>query len=168
MRIDDSRVLGEGLVGQVSEGMLEPDPEVEIRRVYATRTFQQRLHQRRFRERVLQAYGEQCAMCRLRHQELLDAAHIIPDTDPDGAPAVSNGLALCKIHHTAFDRHFIGVRKDYLVEVRPDVLREEDGPMLLHGIQELQGTRILLPRAARLRPDPELLQRRYEQFQAGG
>ena len=30
-------------------------------------------------------------MCRLRHEELLDAAHIIPDADPEGEPVVSKG-----------------------------------------------------------------------------
>ena len=35
-------------------------------------------------------------MCRLHHEELLDAAHILPDAHPLGLPNVSNGLALCK------------------------------------------------------------------------
>ena len=102
------------------------------------RQFRQRLHQRSFRERVLRAYREQCALCRLRHQELLDAAHIVPDTEPGGDPIVPNGLSLCKLHHAAFDRHFVGVRGHYVVEVRPDLLEEHDGPMLVHGLQGLQ------------------------------
>jgi hypothetical protein len=36
--------------------------------------------------------------------ELLDAAHILPDGHPKGEPVVPNGLALCKLHHAAFDR----------------------------------------------------------------
>ena len=50
---------------------------------------------------MLEAYQSQCAFCRLRRAELLDAAHIIPDSHPLGEPRVSNGLALCKIHHAA-------------------------------------------------------------------
>ena len=80
-----------------------------------------------FRERVLEAYRHQCALCHLKHDELLDAAHIIPDADPEGEPVVSNGLALCRLHHSAFDKFFIGVRPDYRIEVRPDLLEEEDG-----------------------------------------
>jgi predicted restriction endonuclease len=38
------------------------------------------------------------------HAALLDAAHIILDTEPQGEPTVRNGLALCKIHHAAYDR----------------------------------------------------------------
>src|SRR5262249_36287578 len=58
--------------------------ETEIRRRYVTCLVRQRLHQQAFRERVLAAYGEHCAICRLRHHELLEAAHIAADTDPEG------------------------------------------------------------------------------------
>jgi putative restriction endonuclease len=73
----------------------------EVRQAYITATIRQRLHQRTFRERVLDAYRSQCAFCRLRHRELLDAAHIVPDYLPEGRPTVNNGLALCKLHHAA-------------------------------------------------------------------
>lgn len=138
------------------------------RRRYATRLIQARLHQRGFRERVLRAYQEQCAMCRLRQRELLDAAHIKPDT-AGGAPVVSNGLALCKIHHTAFDVGVLGVRPaDLRIEVRRDILDQVDGPMLRHGLQGLKGERIRLPRAAANHPDPELLRWKWERFERVG
>src|SRR6266511_1601323 len=76
--------------------------EGEDRRRYITAATQRRLHQVAFRVRVLQAYKERCAVCRLRHVELLDAAHILPDGHPKGLPVVPNGLALCKIHHAAY------------------------------------------------------------------
>ena len=138
------------------------------RRAYATRLVRERLHQRGFRERVLTAYREQCAMCRLRRRELLDAAHIKPDT-AGGEPHVRNGLALCKIHHTAFDVGVLGVRPDTLqVHVRQDVLDEVDGPMLRHGLQALQGERIWVPRAVRQQPDPELLRWKWERYLSVG
>ena len=49
-----------------------------LRRQYTVSVARRRLHQRAFRERVLRAYQNQCVFCRLRHTELLDAAHIIP------------------------------------------------------------------------------------------
>ncbi len=140
----------------------------ESRRVYITATVRQRLHQRSFREKVLRAYRDQCAFCRLRHLELLDAAHIIPDSEPGGDPIVTNGLALCKLHHAAFDKYFLGVRPDYTIDVRDDVLDEQDGPMLLHGLQGLHRRRIVVPARIAQRPDPELLQRRYVRFQSTG
>lgn len=160
--VDDPQYLrspGTGTVG-VAEA------QEEIRREYVTATVRYRLHQQAFRVRVLEAYRSQCAFCRLRHQELLDAAHIIADASPEGEPVVSNGLALCKLHHAAFDRHFLAVRPDYVIEVRKSVLDEEDGPMLLHGLQELHMTPILVPSARRMRPDPDRLEQRYAAFTA--
>ena len=69
-------------------------------------------------------------MCALGHRELLDAAHIIPDTDPRGLPVIQNGIALCKIHHAAYDRNILGIRPDYVVEIHQRLLDEIDGPML--------------------------------------
>ena len=138
--------------------------EDDSRRKYITASVRQRLHQRSFRERVLRAYRGQCAFCRLKHEELLDAAHIIPDSDPGGDPLVKNGMALCKIHHAAFDKYFLGVRPDYLIEVRRDILLEHDGPMLQHGLKGLHEKRILLPTKKIQRPDPELLDQRYTLF----
>ena len=138
------------------------------RRAYITSSVRVRLHQRLFRERVLEAYRRQCAFCRLRHEELLDAAHIIPDSQPEGEPVVRNGLALCNLHHAAFDKFFVGLRPDYVIEVRPDILKEGDGPTLRHAIQELHGARIQLPRHLELRPDQDLLSKRYRLFQAAG
>lgn len=134
------------------------------RRVYITALVRRRLHQRTFRERVLEAYHRQCAFCRLRHEELLDAAHIIPDPEPLGEPQVRNGLALCSLHHAAFDRFFLGLRPDYVIEVRRDILEEEDGPTLVHALQRLHGTPIILPHRAAQRPARELVEERYERF----
>ena len=102
----------------------------------------------------------------MRHRELLDASHIIPDSDPEGEPRISNGLSLCKLHHAAFDQYFLTVDPDYRVRVRQDLLEEEDGPMLRHGLQELQGASMHLPYRAAFRPDREALARRLELFTA--
>lgn len=134
------------------------------RRQYITRTVKQRLHQRTFRERVLSAYRKQCALCRLRHDELLDAAHIIPDGEPGGEPVVINGISLCKLHHAAFDRFFLGINPDYVIQIRRDILDEEDGPMLLHGLKGMHGNRILLPRASNSRPSQNRLEVRFDKF----
>jgi putative restriction endonuclease len=136
----------------------------EGRRRYVTTLVQRRLHQHAFRERVLLACQQRCGICQLRHRELLDAAHILPDRHPRGEPLVPNGLALCTLHHAAFDRHVLGVRPDLTIEVRDDVLREADGPMLVHGLQGFQGARLLVPRRQEQRPNREFLAERYELF----
>jgi putative restriction endonuclease len=143
-------------------------PEVATRRRYHTAIVLRRMHQEAFRERVLRAYGELCAVCKLRRTVLLDAAHIRPDSD-GGLPEVWNGIALCKLHHAAFDQSLIGVEpRRLVVEVRRDVLDEEDGPMLRHGLQGINGSRLVLPRAPRNRPKQSELEFRYEVFRRAG
>jgi putative restriction endonuclease len=149
------------------EGVAEP--ATTAIREYITVVAQRRMHQEEFRARVLRAYRECCAVCMLRHAELLEAAHILPDRHPRGHPVVPNGLALCKIHHAAFDRNILGIRPDLVVEIRDDILKEEDGPMLRHGLQELHGRDLLnVPRARELKPDPVRLEERYVKFRQAG
>lgn len=137
-----------------------------VRREYVTRSVLQRLHQQQFRRMVLTAYREQCAICRLKHVQLLDAAHILPDRHPRGAAAIPNGLGLCKIHHSAYDANIIGIDPDARIHVREDILLEKDGPMLKHGLQEMDGGRIVLPRQQAARPDRDFLAERFERFRA--
>ena len=145
-------------------GALVAEDLAEPRRAYVTASFRRRLHQVAFRQRVIRAYAERCALCRLRHLELLDAAHITPDSDAEGEPVVSNGVALCKLHHAAFDRFFFAIRPDHVIEVRPSILAETDGPMLVVGLQQIHGQLMHLPRRPQDLPDPGRLERRYEQF----
>jgi putative restriction endonuclease len=137
-----------------------PEPQ----RAYAQRLAKQRLHQPAFRTRVLLAYATRCTVCSLHHGPLLDAAHIVPDTEPAGIPTTPNGLALCKIHHAAYDQNMLGVSPDYRVAINREVLAEVDGPMLKHGLQEMHGRVITLPARRTDRPDRDLLAWRWERF----
>jgi putative restriction endonuclease len=134
-------------------------------RSYALSLTKVRLHQRAFRARVLLAYGGKCCICRLKHTELLDAAHIIADGLPNGQPVVPNGLSLCKIHHAAFDHRILGIRPDLSLHVRSDVLEEVDGWMLKGGIQEIHNRSLeVVPSARSAKPDPNRLESRYADF----
>jgi putative restriction endonuclease len=168
---DHPEELGFHIVADAANARIGPDVSSEYlnaaaRREYATTAAKVRLHQRRFRQLVLSAYRVRCAVCRLGHPELLDAAHILEDRDQRGRPEVPNGLSLCKIHHAAYDADILGVAPDYLVHVRRDVLEEHNGPMLQWGLQKMEGERIVLPRAASKRPYPGYLEERYARFQA--
>lgn len=145
-------------------GLADADPLNPVRR-YAEATVRVRLHQRPFRDRVLRAYNSQCALCHLRHPVLLDAAHIKEDSE-GGQPIVPNGVAMCAIHHRAFDAFVLGVRPDYKIVIRRDVLAEHDGPTLQHSLQGLHGARLVVPRRRVEQPDPELLEERFERFLA--
>jgi putative restriction endonuclease len=69
-----------------------------------------------FRRRVLGAYGHRCAMCAVQ-LELIDAAHIIPLAASNSTDETTNGIALCKLHHAAFDRNLISFDERYKIEV---------------------------------------------------
>ena len=142
IQADDRSSLG---LERPTDVMPDDDADLPIRRRYATAVTRRRLFQRTFRERVLAAYRSQCALCRLKHRSLLEAAHIIPDSEERGEPRVSNGLSSCRIHHGAFDQDILGIDPDGRAAVRRDVL-EVDGPMLKHGIQAMDGVRIQMPR----------------------
>lgn len=144
------------------EPVLADDP---IERRYTVRETRVRLHQARFRGRVLPAYANQCAICRLKERRLLDAAHIVGDADSIGEAVVSNGLSLCTIHHRAYDEDLVGISPDYDVHVSPRLLDDEDGPMLAL-LQGAHASRIVLPSRLASRPDPELLARRFDRFRA--
>jgi putative restriction endonuclease len=135
-------------------------------RAYATREARVRLHQQRFRVTVLHAYRQRCAVCALREAALLQAAHIIEDRDPRGAATTANGIALCAIHHLAYDRNLMGIDPRGGVHISRRLLEETDGPMLQTGLQGFHGAAILQPRRSADRPDPERLEIRFQQFQA--
>jgi putative restriction endonuclease len=143
------------------------DPaRADPRKAYVTREVKLRLHQARFRTAVIAAYREQCAMCRLRHVALLEAAHILPDRDVRSLPEVPNGLSLCRIHHGAYDVGILGIDPDYKIHLRADILDEIDGPMLRHGLQEIHGSSLAVPRREKDRPNKEFLAERFDRFRA--
>ena len=140
--------------------------ESQLRR-YVMAESKRRLHQPVFRATVMRAYETRCAVCSLAHGQLLDAAHIVPDSDEAGIPTVRNGLAMCKIHHAAYDAHILGVSPDYIVKIRADLLDEIDGPMLQYGLKERHDQKLMvLPSVRAQRPDRDLLSISYERFRS--
>lgn len=147
-----------------------PDPAhlTDDQRRYVERVVRQRMHQPEFRSRVLGAYELKCAVCDLRKTPLLDAAHITADGAEDGFPVVANGLALCKIHHAAYDENILGISPDYLVHINAEVLMEFDGPMLKYGLQQMDRRTLWTPKRAAERPDRERLAARFDEFNRVG
>jgi putative restriction endonuclease len=106
-----------------------------------------------FREAVLDAYGHACALCgydvRLGSADLgLGAAHI--QWRPAGGPDhVTNGLALCAVHHRAFDRGAVSLDHDHRILVS-DRLSGRTG--LEEWFRTLAGRKARLPREDALEP----------------
>lgn len=168
--VEDDQIAQRVLVspGRMVGAIEEPEPafvEDPIERKYAVRETRVRLHQARFRGRVLVAYSSLCAICRLKESRLLDAAHISGDLDELGEPVIANGLSLCSIHHRAFDQDLVGVSPDYEVHVSRRLLDDDDGPML-ELLKGFHGKAILVPSRGSWRPDRGRLAERFERFAA--
>lgn len=146
--------------------LADPSNPTPTERRYISRLTRQRLHQPEFRAKVLLAYETSCAVCQLKHGRLLDAAHIIGDREDGGDPVVTNGLTLCKIHHASYDSNMLGISPDYTVHINRDLLEEVDGPMLKHGIQEMDKRPLSVPGRRVDQPDRERLATRYDAFLA--
>jgi putative restriction endonuclease len=101
----------------------------------------------------------------LPEQLLLDAAHIVSDTDEKfGQPVVPNGIPLSKIHQAAFDAH-LRIDSDYRLHVSKRLLDQTDGPML-EALKQLGGGTIHLPVRAKDWPDRDRLAQRFERFRS--
>jgi putative restriction endonuclease len=114
-----------------------------------------------FSELVKAAYDETCAICGRRRetpdgQPEVEAAHIYPKRK-GGADDVRNGLALCKLHHWAFDSGWLSLTNGYEMLVRD--APERDG---YHEFKQLEGRRIRLPDQERMEPDSMYLERHRE------
>lgn len=81
-----------------------------------------KLRSRGFRQAVIKAYDYQCAVCGLRLQSPtslsweVEAAHIIPHTY-NGKDDIWNGIALCRLHHWAFDVGWFTVEENFQLSI---------------------------------------------------
>ena len=117
---------------------------------------QRRARDYAFTEAVKDAYDDRCAICGSNRvspagNPEVEAAHIYPKS-MNGRDHVQNGIALCKLHHWAFDCGWISLSDDYevLVKDAPDLNGHDD-------FSPLEGERICLPREENKRPHPKFL-----------
>lgn len=81
---------------------------------------------RGFRQAVVEAYDCSCAFCGMRINSPdtlmweVEAAHIVPSSSM-GKDDIWNGIALCRLHHWAFDVGWFTLQNDYTVQVSQQV-----------------------------------------------
>ncbi|NEW46469.1 hypothetical protein GV794_10570 [Nocardia cyriacigeorgica] len=99
---------------------------------------------------------------------MLEAAPIVPDAHEHGIADIPNGLSLCRIHHTAYDRNLIGVFSDMKIHVGEEIMSAaNEGPILELGLQQLDKADLQLPIARKFYPSEQRLAARFEQFTMG-
>ena len=139
---------------------VEAEPQLVDDREQYTQS-RRRARDSAFAELVKEAYNEACAVCRSTRETPegtpeVEAAHIYPKSK-GGSDDVRNGLALCRLHHWAFDSGWIVFTDDYEIMVREVPHR--------NGYQEfeqLDGDRLVLPDDERVRPHPMFFRHRRE------
>jgi putative restriction endonuclease len=87
----------------------------------------------------------------------VDAAHIVPLTHPQSTDEVTNGLALCRIHHGAYDNALLGVQSNYSIVLNhavSDRLKELDLARYLESFSMQLPQKIQVPASIEARPSP--------------
>lgn len=114
-----------------------------------------------FRQQVLTAYGNRCALSRLQLR-LVDAAHILPVGAEGSTDDIQNGLALSPTFHRAFDNGLVFLDDDYVMRINPAkelqlvTLRLDGG---LPDFKSLLDKRIHLPPDRRQWPEPAIIRK---------
>lgn len=125
------------------------------RRVVLTQVAR-KLREAGFSRRVLRAYANACAMCGVQLR-LIDAAHIIPVAKVNN-DATCNGVALCALHHRAYDRALVSMDEKYRIVLNPDRLASLTAEHRVGGFPTFKKNLraiLALPPALNDRPDPD-------------
>lgn len=114
-----------------------------------------------FRERVLTAYRFSCAFCGIQLR-LVDAAHIVPVADDAGSDDTSNGVALCTLHHRAFDNGLVSFNTEFETQISDRRLKQLSAENRTEGSGAFRTALkpiISLPPDIRDRPDRDFILR---------
>lgn len=109
-----------------------------------------------FRRAIREAYQYRCAVCGSQRETIeghpeVEAAHILPKAE-GGPDDIRNGMALCKLHHWAYDGGWLELTPNLEIEVAETPNRK--GHEEFSG---LDGNKIRLPRDPRKHPDKKYI-----------
>jgi len=114
-----------------------------------------------FKQSVLFAYGNRCAVTRLQLL-LVDAAHIVPMGAPRSVDQVRNSIAPSPMYHRAFDAGLIYLDEQCRMRMNEGQLHVLQGLNLAGGVDSFReplGQRIFLPPDANQRPLVDFIRR---------
>lgn len=137
---------------------IEPDDLPASRREVMTTTLR-RLRDNRFGEQVLGAYSHRCAFCGIQLR-LLDAAHILPVKHPDSNDKVNNGIALCALHHRAYDASLITFDTNYAIRLSTERTAKLGADGRGDGLKQFTAAlspSLLLPQAQANHPSGQMI-----------
>lgn len=148
----DLRLLTMATQGQIiPPESLAPLPAIRQRLV---QTVTRLSREANFREQVMRAYANRCAVTGIQLR-LVDAAHILPVGATGSSDDVRNGLALTATYHRAFDNGLIYLNEHLQMVLNKRKLAELRAMNLAGGLDLFSaplGRKILLPPDANQRP----------------
>jgi len=106
----------------------------------------------RFRPQVLRAYGWRCCLTGVALR-LVDAAHIVPVSDPTSTDETRNGVALNPLLHRAYDFGLLGLLPGGRTAINDRLLASLQKQRLGDGLDLLQG---MIPGQMRMPGSPDL------------
>ena len=159
------------LLNQISTQHQPTQEEIEVLSTKRQRVIQEVSRLTRlasFKQQVLFAYGNRCAVTRVQLR-LVDAAHILPVGAVGSADHVRNGIALSPTYHRAFDAGLIYLDDQYHMHMNEGQLHILQQMNLTGGVDIFRaplGQRIFLPPDPNQRPSEEFIRRgnRYRQI----
>lgn len=148
----------------------EDEPDISARSAFQYRLSKMRgVGGRLFSSEVRAAYGHRCAFCGARLSGLegiptgVDAAHILAWSKHD-LDVIANGIALCKLHHWAFDASImmpVEDRGSYFVQFTTLADRLDSYSLARLGNEGMPIKTEWLPADPTQRPSPKYLQLLY-------
>ena len=129
------------------------------------RLIKTRKNQSYFRKVVLANFGGKCAISNCYIEQLIDAAHILSwDKYPELRMKRSNGIALNKILHQAYDLNLLGIDSDMRVHVSSKLKGREVGDLPFRKFFEsIDGYSINILNI-REKPDPDYLGIKFKEY----
>ncbi len=152
-------MLADATTEEEAQFINESQDESQTARRYDLVELMRAYRDAKFRPAVLRAYSYRCAVCQCA-LKLVDAAHIIPVSYPQSTDEITNGLALCRLHHGAYDNGLMGIRSDYSIITNPDQENSLAAIRLDTGLDAFKAAlpdRITVPAQSEIRPDPRKL-----------
>jgi HNH endonuclease len=137
------------------------DPFDRSKKIVKT-TIESTVRDRGFRQAVVEAYNCRCSICGLKIKSPdsllweVEAAHIVPNRSR-GRDDIWNGIALCRLHHWAFDVGWFALLDNYRIQVSSEIdhLPPDFGKMgnyeCIRSLVDKAAT-IFLPKRAQIRP----------------
>jgi putative restriction endonuclease len=108
-----------------------------------------------FSRKVYSAYNNKCAMCGIG-LKLIEAAHIVPHSHEKGTNNIDNGIALCALHHTAYDRSLIYFNEELNIlinENKMEYLEKVGFDSGIRKFEKLAFDKVQVPENHTLRPN---------------